>query len=118
MLGEPGLEDGGDRVGQAHQHEVGELRARLGRGIDDGRHLRSVRPGITGATFTPTGTPAWASVRIASSLLFGIEVRGSMMRWSSLRSVVTERMHDTASCFASSMSRSTSRVIRWFFVIT
>ena len=50
----------------------------------------SVSPGITGATKTVTGTPAWASCSIASSLRSGLDVRGSMALWRAGSNVVTE----------------------------
>jgi hypothetical protein len=37
----------------------------------------SVSPGITGATMTPTGMPAFASVSTACRRRFGVEARGS-----------------------------------------
>ncbi len=73
---------------------------------------------MTGATITPTGTPAFASVSIACSRRFGVEARGSSTRASSGSSVGIERCAEQAPSAASSMKRSTSRVIRWFLVIT
>ena len=49
----------------------------------------SVRPGITGATSTRTGTPASARPRIALSRAAGVLVLGSIVRASSASSVVT-----------------------------
>ena len=50
----------------------------------------SVRPGMTGATFTPTGMPACASSRMAASRADGGDVRGSMTLRNSASSVVMD----------------------------
>ena len=50
----------------------------------------SVSPGITGATSTPTGTPAFESASIVASRRCGADERGSSTRWSAGSSVVTE----------------------------
>jgi hypothetical protein len=73
--------------------------------------------GRTGATMAPTGMPALASASMASRRRCGVEARGSMMLASAGSRVVTERLTDTASYFASSWRTSMSRVTRWFLVM-
>ena len=91
-----------------------EVRAQIFGGLSfwTDAEVGSVSPGTTGATFTPTGIPAFASTRIAPSLRSGIEARGSMTLWMSRLRDVMESTTATASCSASSASKSTSRETR------
>src|SRR5204863_43931 len=71
----------------------------------------SFKPGITGATATPTVTPASASVRIARSRRAGEPANGSMRRASCSSAngtlTVTQAPASRASRASSSASRST-----------
>ena len=51
--------------------------------------MSSFTKGICGATLTPTGTPASASVRMVRSRRCGAAARGSSLRASTASSVVT-----------------------------
>ena len=72
----------------------------------------SVRPGMMGATLTPTGMPAAASASIAARRRAGVDVRGSIVRASAASIVVIESTTAAARCLASSVRTSTSRVTR------
>lgn len=73
--------------------------------------------GMTGATLTPTGIPASASVRIVRKRLDGVAARGSSLRASPASSVVTVTAA-TVRCFAAiGASRSMSRSIKVDLVI-
>ena len=71
----------------------------------------SFRPGITGAKPTPTGTPASASARTASSRRSGVAARGSMARASLRSRVVIETKARTRPRPASEARMSASRTI-------
>ncbi len=73
--------------------------------------------GITGATLTPTGMPASASVRIVRSRLDGVAARGSSLRASSASSVVMVTAATARFFAAIGASRSMSRSIRDDLVI-
>ena len=77
----------------------------------------SVRPGITGAMLTPTGTPCAASVAIASSRRAGADVLGSMILMRSPFRLVIESMTWTSPRRAIAVSMSMSRRTRAFFVM-
>ena len=51
----------------------------------------SLRAGITGATITVVGTPAWLSLRKVSRRRIGVAARGSIFRARVASSVVTDR---------------------------
>ena len=78
----------------------------------------SVRPGMTGATISPTGMPALASAAMASSRRDGVAARGSMRRASLRSSVVTEMATCARPFSAIGASRSMSRVTRADLVTT
>ena len=90
MLFQPLLEQRRDRPRQAQDDEAADSRAGFARGCEDLRHLVSVMAGTTGATITPTGMPAFASVSMAASRSSGVAARGSMMPRDFGSSVVTE----------------------------
>ena len=80
MLVEPGAEQGRDLVGQPHRQIEDELRAGLGRGLDDRLELMVGDARITGAMPTPTGTPASARRFTAARRLRAAGARGSRVR--------------------------------------
>ena len=71
----------------------------------------SVIIGTTGATITPTGTPASLKARIARSLARGADARGSIRDAKRLSRVVTEKYTVTSRSRAIAASRSRSRSI-------
>ncbi|CFT95299.1 Uncharacterised protein [Bordetella pertussis] len=74
--------------------------------------------GMTGATSTPTGTPACARVRTVCSRRYGAEARGSSVRAMAASSVVMLTNTVTSFWRARSCSRSRSRSTRAFLVTT
>jgi hypothetical protein len=60
-------------------------------GGQDRRDLVIVQGGMTGATSTPTGTPALAKASTAASRILGEAARGSSLRANSLSSELMER---------------------------
>ena len=78
----------------------------------------SFNPGITGATSTPTGTPASLSACTASSRRSGRAARGSIRRASSPSRLVIDRNTCAAPSAANALNRSASRVTSVLLVTT
>ena len=77
----------------------------------------SVTIGMTGATITPTGTPAPCNAAIVRMRACGAAARGSSCDESLLSSVVTDTIAETRPCSAIGASRSRSRAISADLVI-
>jgi hypothetical protein len=78
----------------------------------------SLIAGTIGATITVTGTPASASMRIASMRRCGAAARGSITRAMRRSSVVTEIAAFASPRSAKRASTSISRMMSWLLVIS
>ena len=91
MLEQPFAHEMAQFERQAKQDIAGLARARLDSAAKSTFSMPlSLSEGMTGATSTVTGMPAWESVLIVASRRDGVAARGSISRASFASSVVTE----------------------------